>query len=144
MRRTLQSSSREGPESTLPRFHVALWVPHVWTHTSSSQQFGRPWSSLPKADHGWDPPNFSLQTNLLDKFWNWETSQDLYVTELSSGTEKVPQRTCMTKILPNFRLNFLVRLASKPFFYWVMPSNCSENSLVLFVRILALGFFFRS
>ena len=36
----------------------------------------------------------------------------------------------MTKILPNVRVNFLVRFASKPLFYWVMsgnPSNSSEN-----------------
>ena len=54
------------------------------------------------------------------------------------GTEKVPQRNCVTKILPNVRVNFLVRFASEPLFYWVVtgnpPPNCSENSLVLFVR----------
>ena len=32
----------------------------------------------------------------------------------SQGRKKVPQRTCATKILPNFRANFLARLASKP------------------------------
>ena len=32
-----------------------------------------------------------------------------------SGTEKVPQRTFATNISPNFRVNFLVRFASKPF-----------------------------
>ena len=41
--------------------------------------------------------------------------------------------------LPNFRVNFLVRFASKPFFYWVVPLNCSENSLVLFVRFFGFG-----
>ena len=35
-----------------------------------------------------------------------------------SGTEKGPQRTCVTKILPNFWVNFLVRFALKPFFCW--------------------------
>ena len=59
-----------------------------------------------------------------------------------SGTEKVPQRTCATKILPNFRVNFLVRFASKPWFYWVVPSNCSDNSLVLFVRFFGFGVLF--
>ena len=34
------------------------------------------------------------------------------------GTEEVPQRNYVTKILPNFRVNFLVRFASKPLFYW--------------------------
>ena len=56
-----------------------------------------------------------------------------------SGTEKVPQRTFATKISPNFRVNFLVRFASKPLFYWVVPSNCSEKSLVLFARFLGFG-----
>ena len=62
---------------------------------------------------------------------------------LISETEKVPQRTFATKILPNFRVNFLVRFASKPFFYRVVPSNCSEDSLVLFVHFFWLwGSFF--
>ena len=34
----------------------------------------------------------------------------------SLGTEKVPQRTFATKILPNIRVNFLVRFASNPLF----------------------------
>ena len=38
-------------------------------------------------------------------------------------TEKVPQRNCVTKILPNVRLNFLVRFASKPLFYCVMTGR---------------------
>ena len=59
-----------------------------------------------------------------------------------SGTEKVPQRTFATKILPNFRVNFLARFASKPLFYWVVPSNCSENSLVLFMRFFGFGVLF--
>ena len=58
---------------------------------------------------------------------------------LSSGTEKVPQRTCATKILPNFRVNFLMRFASKFLFYWEVPSNCSENSLVMFMRFFGFG-----
>ena len=36
------------------------------------------------------------------------------------GTEKVSQRNCVTKSLPNVRVNFLVRFASKPLLYWVM------------------------
>ena len=56
-----------------------------------------------------------------------------------SGTEKVPQKTFATKMLPNFRVNFLVRFASKSLFYWVLPSNCSENYLVLFVRFFGFG-----
>ena len=53
---------------------------------------------------------------------------------VDSRSEKVPQRTCATKILPNFRVNFLVRFASKPLLCWPVPSNRSEDSLVLFVR----------
>ena len=41
-----------------------------------------------------------------------------------------------------FRVNFLVRFASKPLFYWLVPSNCSENSLVLFVRLFGFGVLF--
>ena len=139
-------------------------------------------------------------------------------TKFISETEKIPQRTCATKILPNFRVNFLVRLASnwrvpnpplvaerapwrssqfgvagsqqpignpyrflshffctpgdpratpivtcgegsfsyqevstrgvrhspaKPlFYYWEVPSNLSESSLVLFVRIFGFGVIF--
>ena len=33
-----------------------------------------------------------------------------------------------------------MQLASRPLFYWVVPLNCSENSLVLFVRFFSLGF----
>ena len=40
----------------------------------------------------------------------------------------------LLEISPNFWVNFLARFASKPLFYWVAPSNSSENSLVLFVR----------
>ena len=36
------------------------------------------------------------------------------------GDRKGTPRTFATKILPNFRVNFLVRFASKPLFYWVM------------------------
>ena len=64
-------------------------------------------------------------------------------SQQKSQTEKVPQRTFATKISPNFRVNFLVRFASKPLFYWVVPSNCSDNSLVLFVRFFGFGVLFR-
>ena len=49
-----------------------------------------------------------------------------------SGTEKVLQRTCVTKILPKIRVNFLVRFASKPLFY-VAPIGaffCTSVSLI--------------
>ena len=71
--------------------------------------------------------------------------KNLGKTGRMSGTEKVPGRTCATKILPNFLVNFLVQFASKPLFYWVVPSaleNCSENPLVLFVRVFVFGVLF--
>ena len=46
-----------------------------------------------------------------------------FVPRLIWGTEKVPQRNYVTKILPNVRVNFLVRFASNPLFYWVMAGN---------------------
>ena len=43
------------------------------------------------------------------------------------GTEKAPQqRNCVTKILPNVRVNFLVRFASKPLFYWKLTGDPLE------------------
>ena len=36
------------------------------------------------------------------------------------GNRKDTTKNCVTKILPNVRVNFLVRLGSKPLFYWVM------------------------
>ena len=59
----------------------------------------------------------------------------------TSGTEKVPQRTCAAKIMPNFRVNFLVRFV-KPLFYSVVRSKCSESSLGLFTRIFGFGVLF--
>ena len=64
------------------------------------------------------------------------------MTAETTVTEKVPQRTFTTKISPNFWVNFLVRFFSKPLFYCVVPSNCSENSLVLFVRFFGFGVLF--
>ena len=53
----------------------------------------------------------------------------------------------MTKILPNVRVNFLVRFASEPLFCWIMTSDPLElfrNSLLLFARIFGfVGPFFR-
>ena len=42
-------------------------------------------------------------------------------------TDKVPQRSSGTKSLPNVRVNFLVRFASKPLFYWVVTGNPLES-----------------
>ena len=58
-----------------------------------------------------------------------------------SGTEKVPQRTFETNILPNFRVNFLVRFASKPLFYWECPRIVQKILWYCSCVVLALGFF---
>ena len=59
------------------------------------------------------------------------------------GRERYPNLTFATKIWPNFRVNFLVWFASRPLFYWIVPSNCPEKSLVLFVRFfVAFGVLF--
>ena len=42
----------------------------------------------------------------------------------------------------NFRVNFLVRFASKTLFYWVAPWTCSQHVLLLFVRLFGFGVFF--
>ena len=54
------------------------------------------------------------------------------------GTEKVPQGNCVIKILPNVRLNFLVRFASKPLFYWVMTGNPLELFRKFFGAVRAI------
>ena len=60
---------------------------------------------------------------------------------ISLGTEKVPQRTCVTKILPNVRVNFLARFASKPLFYWVMTGNPLELLRKFFGAVRAIFWF---
>ena len=62
--------------------------------------------------------------------------------KLNQGQKRYPKELLRQRFLPNFRVNFLVRFASKPLFYWVVPSNCSENSLVLFVRFFGFGVLF--
>ena len=63
------------------------------------------------------------------------------VAVLELGTEKVPQRNCVTKILPNVRVNFLVRFASKPLFYWEMTGNPLELFRKFFVAVRAIFWF---
>ena len=57
------------------------------------------------------------------------------------GTEKVPQRNWVTKIAPNVRVNFLVRFASKPLFYWVMADNPLEMFRKFFGAVRAIFWF---
>ena len=60
------------------------------------------------------------------------------LSELVLGTEKVPQRNCVAKILPNVRVNFLVRFASKPSFCWVMTGNPLELFRKFFGAVRAI------
>ena len=89
-------------------------------------------------------PETQSQSNIpiLAEILNPGLKIAISIEKFQSRTEKVPQRTFVTKISPNFRVNFLVRFASKPLFYCVLPSNCSENSLVLIVRFLGFGVLF--
>ena len=60
------------------------------------------------------------------------------------GTEKVPQRNFVTKILPNVRVNFLVRIASKPLFYWVMTRQPPRIVQKVFWRCSCVVWHFES
>ena len=61
------------------------------------------------------------------------------------GSAKVPQRNCVTKILQNVWVNFLVPLPQNPCFAGLWAGNPLElfrNSFVLFVRFwLCVSFF---
>ena len=57
-----------------------------------------------------------------------------------SETGNVPQRDFVRKILPNFRVNFLVRFASKPLLYW---QNARELFRYVFGRLVLFVRFFR-
>ena len=54
------------------------------------------------------------------------------------GTEKVPQRNCVTKILPNVRANFLARFGSKPLFCSVMTGKPLELIRKFFGAVRAI------
>ena len=60
------------------------------------------------------------------------------VETIISGTDKVPQRNYVTKILLNVRVNFLVRFASNPLYYWVMTGNPLELFRQFFGAVLAI------
>ena len=63
-----------------------------------------------------------------------------FIAFISQGQKRYPKELLRQwSIFPNFRVNFLARCASKPLFCWVVPSNCSENSLVLFMRFFGFG-----
>ena len=73
--------------------------------------------------------------NLSPQSWVY-----IHVVQLNQklGTEKVPQRNCVTKILPNVRVNFLARFASKPLCYWEMTGNPLEMFRKFFGAVRAI------
>ena len=58
------------------------------------------------------------------------------------GTEKVPKRTCVKKILPNFRVNVLMQFASKPLFFWGSASRIVQKILWYFSCDFSFGVLF--
>ena len=56
--------------------------------------------------------------------------------------EGTPKNLCDKDFAKLSGVNFLVRFASQPLLYWVVPSNCSEHSVVLFVRFFCSGVLF--
>ena len=60
---------------------------------------------------------------------------------LLSGQKRHPNEL-MRKDFAELSGELLGRFASKPLLYLVVPSNCSENSLVLFVRFFGFGVIF--
>ena len=90
---------------------------------------------------------FEILTFLIQKHFKtvtvtdnlWEiNSNDFQDGNWESMEMKVPQRNCVTKILPNVRVNFLVRFASKPLFYWVMTGNPLELFRKFFGAVRAI------
>ena len=60
---------------------------------------------------------------------------------LSLRDSKVPQRTC-SRFCRTFRWTFWRDLLRNLYFYWVVPSTCSEISFLRFIDLLALWFCF--
>ena len=61
---------------------------------------------------------------------------------IDRGPKRYPKELVWQRFYQTFAWNILVRFASKPSFYWVVSSNCSETCLVPFVQFSGLGFFF--
>ena len=80
----------------------------------------------------WTPSRF-LKCFLLKNVGIVSPSACELFFSLKSGTDKVPQELVRQRFCRTLA-NFLAQFASKPLFYWVVPSKCSEDSLVLFVR----------
>ena len=54
------------------------------------------------------------------------------------GQKRYPKELLRERFRRTFGVNFWCDLPSRPLFYWVEPSNYSENSFVLFVRLFWL------
>ena len=87
--------------------------------TGTSRQNSR---NIPEGTNFWTttwktPPHPAVSGSIFSqKPYGREEKSCLQNSCLHLGTEKVPQRNCVTRIL-------LVRSASKPLFYWVMTGN---------------------
>ena len=106
-------------------------IPKKWIHVQESQDDSRESGNSRESGHlrlgpfaclGWP------QRSPTCLCWGETKKGSL----LKLGTEKVPQRNCVTKILTNIWVNFLGRCASKPLFYWVMTGNPFEFFITLF------------
>ena len=122
-------------KSQIAARYTAFW--HAVSQIALASSFSAAKSQRFKSQRLQDANATNRKLERFVKLPSFRHFQDRFLT--TSGTEKVPQRTFATKISPNFRVNLLVRFASTPLFYWEVPSNCSENSLVLFVQFFGFG-----
>ena len=68
-----------------------------------------------------------------------QIASDLRFAILRFGDRKgTTKKNCVTKTLPNVRVNFLVRFASKPLFYWVITGNPLELFRKFFGAVRAI------
>ena len=65
---------------------------------------------------------------------HWQTRRRDCANFAFLRDRKVTTKKLCDKDFAALWVNSLVQFASKLFFYWVLPSNCSENSLVWFTR----------
>ena len=66
----------------------------------------------------------------------------LCLCAFSEGQKRYPKELLRQRFRRTFGWTFWCEFASKPLFYCVVPSNCSETFLVLFVWFFGFGFLF--
>ena len=62
--------------------------------------------------------------------------------ETCQGQRRYPKELLRQSFRRTVAWTFWRDLPQNPCFIWIVPSNCSENSLVLFVRFLGFGILF--